>query len=226
MPAWPLGLSSRRGPSALFVGKPPLVAPDADGATKQMWAYDDHPFYLFVEDTKPGDITGDGEDGFHVAKADEELRGSMLGDPHQFAFKERSHLRFHEGWDAAHHRGHLPHRLSCRASGATRREAREEEDDGGPEHRIGNIFQVVGDFERERSGVPMKHIEELVEQLKREGNEPRPDAAKWSAKKEGRGEKDEEAEVDVQRILRHAKEFAEPGLEVVVQGNLSEALVA
>jgi predicted lipoprotein with Yx(FWY)xxD motif len=66
---------------------PPLLAPegaqpmgdwtlvdvvDADGATKKMWAYDGKPFYLFVEDTKPGDITGDGEDGFHLAKAEGE----------------------------------------------------------------------------------------------------------------------------------------------------------
>jgi predicted lipoprotein with Yx(FWY)xxD motif len=66
---------------------PPLLAPDGaqamdewtlvdvvdkDGATKKMWAYDGMPLYLFVDDKKPGDITGDGEDGFHVAKADEE----------------------------------------------------------------------------------------------------------------------------------------------------------
>jgi predicted lipoprotein with Yx(FWY)xxD motif len=66
---------------------PPLLAPedakpmdewtllevvDADGKTKQMWAYDGMPFYLFVDDKKPGDVTGDGKDGFHVAKAEGE----------------------------------------------------------------------------------------------------------------------------------------------------------
>ena len=66
---------------------PPLLAPegaqpmdkwtivpviDKDGATKQMWAYDGKPLYLFIEDKKPGDITGDNEDGFHVAKAEDE----------------------------------------------------------------------------------------------------------------------------------------------------------
>jgi predicted lipoprotein with Yx(FWY)xxD motif len=63
---------------------PPLLAPegakamdewtvldvvDADGKTKQMWAYDGMPLYLFVDDKKPGDVTGDGKDDFHVAKA-------------------------------------------------------------------------------------------------------------------------------------------------------------
>ena len=28
------------------------------------------PFYLFAEDKKAGDVTGDGKDDFHVAKAD------------------------------------------------------------------------------------------------------------------------------------------------------------
>jgi predicted lipoprotein with Yx(FWY)xxD motif len=35
-----------------------------------MWAYDGMPLYLFADDKKAGDITGDGEDGFHVAKAE------------------------------------------------------------------------------------------------------------------------------------------------------------
>ena len=63
---------------------PPLVAPadakasgdwtvlavvDASGKSEKMWAYDGHPLYLFVDDKKPGDVTGDGQDGFHVAKA-------------------------------------------------------------------------------------------------------------------------------------------------------------
>src|SRR5690348_6582937 len=64
---------------------PPLVAPagakamdewtllkvvDAAGKSEMMWAYDGQPFYLFVDDKKPGDVTGDGKDGFHVAKAE------------------------------------------------------------------------------------------------------------------------------------------------------------
>jgi predicted lipoprotein with Yx(FWY)xxD motif len=44
---------------------------DKDGTTKKMWAYDGMPLYLFVDDKKAGDVTGDGEDGFHVAKATE-----------------------------------------------------------------------------------------------------------------------------------------------------------
>lgn len=40
---------------------------DADGTTKQMWAYDGMPFYRFLDDKKAGDVTGDGKDGFHVA---------------------------------------------------------------------------------------------------------------------------------------------------------------
>jgi predicted lipoprotein with Yx(FWY)xxD motif len=63
---------------------PPLVAPadakpsgewtllavtDASGKSEKMWAYDGHPLYLFVDDKKAGDVTGDGQDGFHVAKA-------------------------------------------------------------------------------------------------------------------------------------------------------------
>jgi predicted lipoprotein with Yx(FWY)xxD motif len=63
---------------------PPLVAPadakpsgewtlvavvDASGKSENMWAYDGQPLYLFVDDKKPGDITGDGQDDFHVAKA-------------------------------------------------------------------------------------------------------------------------------------------------------------
>jgi predicted lipoprotein with Yx(FWY)xxD motif len=44
---------------------------DKDGKTKQMWAYDGMPLYLFVDDKKPGDVTGEGVDDFHVAKATE-----------------------------------------------------------------------------------------------------------------------------------------------------------
>lgn len=64
---------------------PPLLAPegakamdgwsllgvvDVNGKTQTMWAYDGMPLYLFVDDKKPGDMTGDGVDGFHVAKAE------------------------------------------------------------------------------------------------------------------------------------------------------------
>ncbi len=63
---------------------PPLVAPadakasgewtvlavvDASGKSEKMWAYDGHPLYTFLDDKKAGDVTGDGQDGFHVAKA-------------------------------------------------------------------------------------------------------------------------------------------------------------
>jgi predicted lipoprotein with Yx(FWY)xxD motif len=44
---------------------------DKDGATKKMWAYDGWPVYLWVKDTKPGDVTGDMVGGvWHVAKAE------------------------------------------------------------------------------------------------------------------------------------------------------------
>jgi predicted lipoprotein with Yx(FWY)xxD motif len=44
---------------------------DKDGATKKMWAYEGWPLYLFVGDTKPGDVSGDGKGGvWHVAKAE------------------------------------------------------------------------------------------------------------------------------------------------------------
>ena len=42
---------------------------DKDGAMKKMWAYEGWPLYLWVKDTKPGDVTGDGVGGvWHVAK--------------------------------------------------------------------------------------------------------------------------------------------------------------
>ena len=43
---------------------------DAAGKAGMMWAYEGQPLYLFVDDKKPGDVTGDGQDGFHVAKAE------------------------------------------------------------------------------------------------------------------------------------------------------------
>lgn len=47
-----------------------LEVTDKDGVMKNMWAYDGHPLYLYVKDTKPGDVTGDGVGGvWHVAKA-------------------------------------------------------------------------------------------------------------------------------------------------------------
>lgn len=37
----------------------------------KQWAYDGKPLYLWVKDTKPGDLTGDGvNDVWHVAKPD------------------------------------------------------------------------------------------------------------------------------------------------------------
>jgi predicted lipoprotein with Yx(FWY)xxD motif len=36
-----------------------------DDGTK-MWAYEGHPLYTFVDDKKPGEVTGDNVDGFHV----------------------------------------------------------------------------------------------------------------------------------------------------------------
>jgi predicted lipoprotein with Yx(FWY)xxD motif len=34
----------------------------------KMRAYKGHPFYTFVWDKKPSDATGDGQDGFHLAR--------------------------------------------------------------------------------------------------------------------------------------------------------------
>ena len=34
----------------------------------QMWAYKGHPLYTFIDDKKPGAVTGDNKDGFHLAK--------------------------------------------------------------------------------------------------------------------------------------------------------------
>jgi predicted lipoprotein with Yx(FWY)xxD motif len=34
----------------------------------KMWAYEGHPLYTFVDDKKPGDVTGDNVDGFHIVK--------------------------------------------------------------------------------------------------------------------------------------------------------------
>ena len=41
-----------------------IIARD-DGS--KMWAYKSHPLYTFVYDKKPGQVTGDGKDGFHIA---------------------------------------------------------------------------------------------------------------------------------------------------------------
>ena len=44
---------------------------DTDGTVKKMWAYEGKPLYLFVEDKKSGDVTGDGKGGvWHAAKAE------------------------------------------------------------------------------------------------------------------------------------------------------------
>jgi len=59
---------------------PPLAASASDKASGKwtiikrddgtlQWAYSGHPLYTFVDDKKPGDVTGDGVDGFHLAKA-------------------------------------------------------------------------------------------------------------------------------------------------------------
>ncbi|MDP1668073.1 hypothetical protein [Phaeovulum sp.] len=63
------------------VNWPPLIAPAGsapegayglttrtDGAMQ--WTYDGKPLYLWIKDTKPGDVTGDGVGGvWHVIKA-------------------------------------------------------------------------------------------------------------------------------------------------------------
>lgn len=64
---WPPFLA---GDGAMAEGEWTIVdVTDADGMAKKMWAYDGWPLYLFVKDTKPGDVTGDGVNGvWHVAK--------------------------------------------------------------------------------------------------------------------------------------------------------------
>lgn len=58
---------------------PPLAAAGASKASgdwtildrkdgSKQWAYEGNPVYLWIKDKKPGDITGDGVDGFHIAK--------------------------------------------------------------------------------------------------------------------------------------------------------------
>ena len=34
----------------------------------RQWAYNGHPLYFWFKDTRPGQVTGDGVDGFHVAR--------------------------------------------------------------------------------------------------------------------------------------------------------------
>jgi predicted lipoprotein with Yx(FWY)xxD motif len=44
---------------------------DTDGSVKKTWAYEGSPLYLFVKDTKPGEVTGDGvNEVWHAAKAE------------------------------------------------------------------------------------------------------------------------------------------------------------
>jgi predicted lipoprotein with Yx(FWY)xxD motif len=50
---------------AMDAGDWTIVTRD-DGS--KMWAYKGHPLYTFVDDKKPGQVTGDGKDGFHLAK--------------------------------------------------------------------------------------------------------------------------------------------------------------
>ena len=59
---WPPLLVSK---GAKASGEWTIVVRD-DGS--KMWAYDGHPLYAFVDDKKPGEVTGDGKDGFHLAK--------------------------------------------------------------------------------------------------------------------------------------------------------------
>ncbi len=59
---------------------PPLLAPDSAHATDsftvitrsggdKQWAYNGQPLYLYIGDSMPGDVDGDGADGvWHVAK--------------------------------------------------------------------------------------------------------------------------------------------------------------
>ena len=66
---WPPFLAAE---GAMAEGEWTLVdVVDKDGATKKMWAYDGWPLYLWVKDTKPGDVTGDMVGGvWHAAKAE------------------------------------------------------------------------------------------------------------------------------------------------------------
>lgn len=60
---WPPLMASN---GALGMGKYTVVA-RKDGSMQ--WAYDGKPLYLWVKDTKAGDMTGDGVNGvWHVAK--------------------------------------------------------------------------------------------------------------------------------------------------------------
>ena len=49
---------------AMATGDWTIVVRD-DGT--RMWAYKGHPLYTFVDDKAPGEVTGDGVDGFHLA---------------------------------------------------------------------------------------------------------------------------------------------------------------
>lgn len=60
--AWP-PLAAQDGAEA--VGDWSVIA-RADG-TKQ-WAYDGKPLYTWTKDKKPGDVTGDGVNDFHIAQ--------------------------------------------------------------------------------------------------------------------------------------------------------------
>ena len=63
---------------------------DKDGAMKKMWARDGWPLYLFVKDTKAGDVTGDGVGGvWHVVKAESgETTRSRVFDPLPVGFAD------------------------------------------------------------------------------------------------------------------------------------------
>jgi predicted lipoprotein with Yx(FWY)xxD motif len=46
-----------------------MVVERKDGS--KMWAHENQPLYTYIEDKKPGDVTGDGVGGvWHIAKPD------------------------------------------------------------------------------------------------------------------------------------------------------------
>jgi predicted lipoprotein with Yx(FWY)xxD motif len=60
--AWP---PLRAAADAKATGDWTIVTRD-DGS--KQWAYEGKPLYFWIKDKKPGDATGDGVNGFHIAK--------------------------------------------------------------------------------------------------------------------------------------------------------------
>jgi predicted lipoprotein with Yx(FWY)xxD motif len=60
--AWPPLMVA---PNSVASGDWTIVARD-DGS--KQWAYEGKALYLWIKDKKPGDVTGDGVNGFHLAK--------------------------------------------------------------------------------------------------------------------------------------------------------------